>query len=164
MSAVLNADERLALIDTYEAGIEVLEAAFNSAPADALHFHPAPGEWSNQQVVCHCADTEMLGAVRARMIAAENGAVVVSIDQDVWAGAFSYELLSAESALALVRATRTHTAAMLRLLPDHVWSHVGQHTESGPFPIIEWLAYYSEHLHVHANQIEENVKQFELQS
>ena len=164
MSAVLNADERLDLIDKYESGIAVLEAAFESAPTEALHFHPAPEEWSNQQVVCHCADTEMLGAIRARMVAAENEAVVVSIDQDIWAAAFSYEQLSAESALALVRATRTHTAAMLRLLPEEMWSHAGRHTEYGPFPIIEWLAYYSEHLHVHAAQIEENVKQFELQS
>jgi hypothetical protein len=161
---VLTASERARLIDTYESGISALEDAFRGAPGGALHFKPEAGEWTNQEIVCHCADAEILGAVRVRMLAAEREAVLVAIDQDVWANTFNYESLSAESALALVRATRTHTAAILRLLPEAVWSNVGRHTETGPYSIGEWLSYWADHLHVHAGQIRQNVSHFESQS
>ena len=161
MTTQLTAGDRSQLIDSYESGISALEDAFRNAPDAALHFRPQPGEWSNQEIVCHCADAEILGAVRVRMLAAEKEAVLVAIDQDVWANAFHYESLSAENALALVRATRTHTAAILRLLPDAVWSNVGRHTETGPYSIGEWLSYWANHLDVHAEQIRQNVIQFE---
>jgi hypothetical protein len=161
---VLTASERAQLIDTYESGISALVEAFRDAPDEALHFKPEPGEWSNQEIVCHCADAEILGAVRVRMLTAEREAVLVAIDQDVWANTFNYESLSAESALALVRATRIHTAAILRLLPEAVWSNVGRHTETGPYSIEEWLSYWANHLHVHAEQIRHNVSLFESQA
>ena len=161
MTIVLTEAERAQLIDQYESGIVALEEAFRNAPVEALHFHQQPGEWSNQEIVCHCADAEILGGVRVRMLAAEREALLVSIDQDVWANTFAYESLSAETALTLVRATRTHTAAILRLLPEQVWSNVGRHTETGPYSIGEWLTYWADHLHVHAEQIRQNVSQFE---
>jgi hypothetical protein len=161
MTTALTAAEREVYIATYVQGIDELEAAYSESPAEALHHKPAPHEWSIQEIVCHCADAEIVGAVRVRMLAAEPEPVLQAIDQDLWAQAFSYESLSSVSALALVRAVRSHTASILRSLPEEVWTKVGTHTEIGPYAITTWLTYWADHLHVHAEQIRANVRDFE---
>jgi hypothetical protein len=87
--------------------------------------------------------------------------VLQAVDQDLWAEVFRYENLPADSALALVRATRLHTAAILRSLPEETWSKVGMHTETGPYSIITWLTYWADHLHVHAEQIRANLRAYQ---
>jgi len=54
----LTRSERERLIQQYADGPARLTAALATVPAEALHWRPAPGEWSAHEIVCHCADSE----------------------------------------------------------------------------------------------------------
>lgn len=149
--------ERQRLIEQYAEGPERLHAALAAAPAEALTWRPAPGEWSIHEIVCHCADAEALIASRIRMLVVEREPLLVAIDQDAWTASLGYHDLPLAPALAAVQATRAHTAAELRRLPDGAWSREGRHTESGRYRATDWLRIYAPHLHDHARQIEANV-------
>ena len=153
----MDVNERRRLIEQYAAGPTRLGAALASVPAEALTWRPAPAAWSAHEIVCHCADAEALVATRIRMLAVEREPLIVGIDQDAWTAALDYHGLPLAPALAAVAATRAHTAAQLRRLPDAAWTREGRHTESGRYGATDWLRIYAPHLHDHARQIEENV-------
>jgi hypothetical protein len=150
--------ERQQRIDIYERGALRLHDALNLVPDEAVQWRPAPGKWSAHEVVCHCADSEMNGALRLRYLLAENDPVIVGYDQDGWARVLDYHSRPLEPALAVVEAVRAHTTDLLRSLPDAAWARAGRHTESGPYTAETWLRIYSDHLEGHARQIERNVE------
>ena len=43
-----------------------LHDALNLVPDEAVKWRPSPGKWSVHEIVCHCADSEMNGAIRLR--------------------------------------------------------------------------------------------------
>jgi hypothetical protein len=150
--------ERQQRISQYERGAERLHGALNLVPDEAVQWRPAPGKWSAHEVVCHCADSEMNGAVRLRYVLAEKDPLLMGYDQDAWARIFDYHARPLESALAVVEAVRAHTTALLRALPEEAWSRAGRHSESGPYSVDNWLRIYSDHLEGHARQIERNLE------
>ena len=149
--------ERRRLIQQYAEGPARLRAAFAAAPAEALTWWPAPGEWSVHEIVCHCADAEALVATRIRMLVAEREPLIVGIDQDAWTATLDYHGLPLQPALAAVEATRAHTVGELRRLPEAAWAREGRHTETGRYAATDWLRIYAPHLHDHARQIDDNV-------
>jgi len=153
----LTRSEREQLIQRYADGPACLEAALASVPAIARQWRPARGEWSAQEVVCHCADSETNAAARIRYLFCEPDPLVLSYDERAWAVALDYHGHPLEPALATVRAVRAHTTALLRRLPDEAWGRVGRHTASGRYTAENWLRIYAEHLESHARQIEANV-------
>jgi hypothetical protein len=154
----MNAAERRQRVDQYERGAHRLHEALQKVPDEAVKWRPAPGKWSAHEVVCHCADSEMNGALRLRYVLAEKDPVIMGYDQDEWARVFDYHSRPLERALAVVEAVRAHTAALLRTLPDEAWARAGRHSESGPYSAETWLRIYSDHLEGHARQIERNLE------
>ena len=146
--------ERAALVDRYALGPSLLRAAFAAVPEAARSFRSAPGRWSPRQVVGHCADAEMIAAVRIRFVLAEEHPVLVGYDQDRWAERLPYEEQPPEVALAVVDAVCAHTAALLRRLPDAAWEREAAHSESGRTTAEDWLRAEAGHLAGHAGQIE----------
>jgi hypothetical protein len=129
-------------------------------PPEAIHWRPAPGDWSAHEVVCHTADSETNAYARIRFVVAEDHPTIQGYDQEHWVSALDYPALPAESAMAAVEAVRGHTATLIRRLPDAAWRRAGTHSESGPYSGDDWLRIYSAHLEDHARQIEENVASF----
>lgn len=152
--------EREQLIRRYADGPRLLRAALARVPAEALKWRPAERKWSVHEVVCHCADSETNAAMRIRYVVGESDPAIVGYDQDRWAVAFDYHSLPLEPSLAQVEAVRAYTAALLSRLPDAAWSRAGTHTESGRYTAEDWLKIYSDHLEIHARQIERNVAAF----
>src|SRR5262245_52221634 len=152
--------ERSGLVAQYAAGAARLAAAFAAVPQEALHWRPAPGEWSAHEVVCHTADSETNAYARIRLLVAHDEAVLQGYDQEHWVTALDYASQSAASALAAVEAVRTHTAALIRRLPEAAWRRTGTHSESGPYSGDDWLRIYGAHLEDHARQIEASVASF----
>jgi DinB family protein len=148
---------RAALIARYADGPRLLTEALATVPAEALQWRPAPAEWSAHEVVVHCADSETQAASRIRVLVCEKEPVIQGYDQELWARELDYHAQPLDVALATVVAVRTHTAALLRRLPDPAWARVGRHTESGRYAAEDWLAIYAEHLEGHARQIADNV-------
>ena len=149
--------ERTAAIRRYAAGPSRLRAALRRVPAPALHWRPAPGEWSAHEVVLHCADSESNAHMRLRYVLAEKDPLIVGYDQAEWARALAYARRPLAPALATVVAVRANTAPLLRALPESAWSRSGRHTEMGTYTVEGWLGVYAEHLEVHARQIEANL-------
>jgi hypothetical protein len=150
----LSAAEREKLIQQYADGPRRLREALATVPAEALAWRPAPGEWSAHEVVCQCADSETNAAARIRYLIAEKEPRIVGYDQEEWARALDYAGHPIEPALATVDAVRAHTTALIRRVPDAAWNRRGEHSESGAYSALDWLAIYADHLEVHARQIE----------
>ena len=151
------AAEKVTLIQKYEAGPSVLNAALAAVPKEAMHFRPTPRDWSVHEIVLHCGDSETVASSRIRMVVAEPEPLVVGYDQEHWAVRFDYHALPLEPALAAIAATRANTASLLRTLPDETWERAGRHTDSGHYTAEDWLRIYAVHLHDHADQIAANV-------
>jgi hypothetical protein len=126
----------------------------------ALTWRPAPREWSAHEVVCHCADSETNAYARIRYLIAEPEPLVVDYNEAQWAVTFDYHAHPLDLALATVDAVRASTTALLRRVPESVWSRVGRHTVAGRYSAEDWLRIYAAHLDDHASQIEANVAAF----
>ena len=147
--------ERDELFTRYEAGPALLREAWNSAPAPARQWRPAPGKWSPHEVVVHCADSETNSAMRIRYLAGEVSPLIVGYDQDRWATTLDYHGFPVELSLRQIDAVRAWTAAFIRALPASAWERSGRHTEyEQPYTAEQWLRTYAEHLEIHARQIE----------
>ena len=149
--------ERKTAIRRYAAGPSRLRAALRRVPRPALHWRPAPAEWSAHEVVLHCADSESNAHMRLRYVLAEKDPLIVGYDQAEWARALAYARRPLAPALATVVAVRANTVPLLRALPEAAWSRSARHTEMGPYTVEGWLGLYAEHLEVHARQIEANL-------
>jgi hypothetical protein len=153
-----DAAEREALIRRYEDGPRKLRAALARVPAEAMQWRPGEGKWSAHEVGIHCADSETNAAARIRFLATEKDPLIQGYDEADWARKLDYHALPLEPALAAVDAVRANTAALLRRLPESVWSNEGRHSHSGKFSGERWLEVYAEHLEKHSRQVERNLE------
>lgn len=148
------------LSSNYEQGPAVLFAALAEAPEFARKWRPNPDSWSIHEIICHCADSETYAATRLRLLLAEPEPLIVGYDQVNWTAFFDYHSLPLEPSLAAVNAVRANTAPLVHNLTADDLRKVGRHTESGPYGIHDWLRTYGFHLHDHAEQIRENLNQW----
>jgi DinB superfamily len=148
------------LIQRYEDGPGLLEAALAEVPREALQWRPAPGKWSVHEVVCHCADSESNSATRIRYLVGEDAAAIQGYDQDRWAQRFGYHAMPLDLALDQVVMVRRWTTDFIRRLPDAAWARSGTHSEmpGTTYTAAMWLEIYAEHLEVHARQIRRNLE------
>ena len=153
-----DAAQREAFIRRYEDGPRKLRAALAKVPAEAMKWRPGENKWSAHEIAVHCADSETNAAARIRFLATEPNALIQGYDEADWARKLDYHALPIEPALAAVDAVRANTAALLRRLPESVWSSVGRHTHSGTFSAERWLEVYAEHLEKHSRQVERNLE------
>jgi len=61
-----------------------LERLLKGVSAAKLRKRPAPNKWSIAEIICHLADSELVGAVRMRLILGAPGTPITPFDQDVW--------------------------------------------------------------------------------
>jgi len=153
----LTESERRQLIDRYAEGPERLRSAIEAVPEEARKWRPAPGKWSAHEIVCHCADSETVAAMRIRFVLCEADPLLHAYDQAAWAQALDYHAAPLSPSLETVRAIHAHTAEMLRRPPEEAWAKRGRHSESGPYGAEDWLKIYAEHVHKHSAQIDRNL-------
>jgi hypothetical protein len=149
----LSTEERLRLIESYEAGYGDVLAALEGITDDEWDAREAPGEWCPREVVHHLGDSEMDGAGRIRMIVAEREPRLTGWDADRWAALLYSEQRPVVASLAGFKGAREATLPLLRLLTDEQWRRVGQHSEFGAMSGDDWLAFYGLHAQDHAAQI-----------
>lgn len=156
--------EREDYIEKYRTAFDEFEAALSSIPKEAWLFKPAPKEWSVHQVIVHLADSETNSYLRARRMIAEPGQMLMAYDQDVWADNLDYHNQNTDDALAVTRLVRKMTYALIRDLPDQVWSNTAKHPEyDEPYPFEKWLRIYANHPREHAKQITDNYRTWKEQ-
>ncbi|MBA2459981.1 MAG: DinB family protein, partial [Gemmatimonadales bacterium] len=91
-----------------------IEARVRGLADPVLRRAEAPGKWSVIEVLQHLADTEMVYAVRGRLVLSEDRPPLQAYDQDRWATLFNYRETSCELALAQLRAVRAANLALWR--------------------------------------------------
>jgi hypothetical protein len=114
----------------------------------------APGKWSAVAVVQHLADSELILAVRARLILSEERPPIQGFDQDLWAERFDYADASLELALGQLRALRAANLALWRRLGPADLAREGIHSERGPESLGHLLKLMAAHDLVHRRQID----------
>lgn len=143
---------RQALIAKYKDGGRVVAEALAGSTESELDARPAPGKWSAREITHHLADSEMIAAIRLRMLLAEDEAVIRSYDQKLYAGRLFYAR-PIQASLEAFQAARRSTAEILEQMTEAQWARQGTHSESGRYSPEKWLEIYAQHAHTHADQI-----------
>ena len=81
---------RKKLIGQYKDGYRIVAVALTDVTAQELDVRPAPGKWSEREVVHHLADSEMTSAIRLRLLLAQNQPQILGYDQDEFARRLHY--------------------------------------------------------------------------
>lgn len=150
-------NERAALIEKYQSSYQAVVDALGKATTAELEHRPAPGKWSAKEIVHHLADSEMMAAMRLRLVLAEEKPIIVAYDQDRFAAKFNYQSRPIESALAAFRYCHETTVEILKQLKEEDWARQAWHTESGVYTAEKWLKLYSQHALNHADQIKKAI-------
>src|SRR6266850_694327 len=148
----MDATKRKELIDQYKDGYRAVAEALVGATDEELDVRPAPGKWSAREVVHHLADSELIAAVRARLLIAVDKPQIVGFDQDEFARRLHYDR-PIDASLDAFKSARRTTAELLEKLSETEWLREGTHTEHGRYTLERWLEIYSDHAHKHAEQI-----------
>jgi hypothetical protein len=149
-------------IEEYGRGFELFVAALAECPREAWEFKPAPNEWSVHEIIIHMADSETIGAVRARKLIAEPGSTLMPYDETGWAVRLNYAKQNLEDALQTFRLARQTTYNVLKIVPDSVFEHQVFHPErvhpeyGERYTLDKWLYIYTAHIREHIGQMQKN--------
>jgi hypothetical protein len=138
-----------------EAHLAVLDALEGVTPAE-LDRRPASDCWTAREVVHHLADSETRSYLRLRTLLAADNPFIEPYDEVAWASepSLGYATRPIETSLAVLVAVRRSSLELLQTLDAAALSRVGHHPEHDrPYTLGLWLEIYSEHPHVHADQI-----------
>ncbi len=141
------------LLERFRRGAELVAVMTTGAAGAELDFSPAPGKWSVRQIVCHLADSEIVGRDRFSRVIAEDNPTIIGYDQDAWAEKLDYRKRKFSQALETFRRIRGENHELLKDQPAAAWSRTGTHNERGPVSLGDLLLIYAEHAEKHARQI-----------
>ena len=148
--------ERKENIEAYGNGVAQLEEALQQFPRKMWQWKPASNRWSIHEILIHLTDSESNAYLRARRFLAEPGQPVMAYNQDVWARQLNYHAQNPDDALALLHLVRKMTYALIRDLPDDVWSRTALHPEHANYTFERWLEIYANHIPGHIRQMQKN--------
>lgn len=115
---------------------------------------PAPGKWSNKEIIGHLCDSAMINLQRfVRCTYEEN--FKLTYEQDKLVAAQHYQEMGVESLLELWRLLNLQIARVLTLYPADRWQAKCDNSKTDvQLHTVEFLAQdYVEHLKHHLNQI-----------
>lgn len=130
-----------------------LRIALERIPADQLDRPEASGKWSTNIVLAHLADSELVGAVRTRMILAHDRPPLVPYDQDRWAEGLHYEKTEAHEALERFTVLRRANLALWERASPAELARVGVHAERGEESLEHMRRLYAGHDLAHLHQL-----------
>ncbi len=148
----MDTQRRAELIARYKDGYREVAAALDGATDEELDARPGPGTWTAREVVHHLADSEMMSAIRLRLLVAEENAAIRAYDEKEFARRLHYDRPIASSLLAF-QAARRCTGDLLDRMSEADFAKQGTHPEHGSYGVDRWLEIYAEHAHTHAGQI-----------
>jgi len=142
------------LLERFRRGPELVAVAITGAAGAELDYAPAPGKWSIRQILCHLADSEIVGVDRFRRVIAEDNPTLVVYDQEAWARNLDYSRRRISTALETFRRTRGENYELLKELTESTFQRKGTHSEQGPVTLLDLLQIYAEHAEQHARQLQ----------
>jgi hypothetical protein len=142
------------LLERYRRGPELLAMVMTGVFGEEEDFVAPPGQWSIRQIVAHLADSELVAAVRFRLVAAEDNPLLSAFDQDAWAGKLDYGRRKPKTSLETFRRIRAENYELLKDQPESAWARTGNHSERGPLTLQQLLEGMAGHAENHARQIQ----------
>lgn len=107
------------------------------------------GGWSARQILEHLFETELLFSTRMRAAIAEPGSAVLAFDQDLYSARIPTEQVQDELLLDGLAALRGINLAILRALPDAIWSQTIEHPENGTQTLERVVSVFGDHVSNH---------------
>ncbi len=141
------------LLERFRRGSELLAASTTGAAGPELDFKPAPNKWSVRQIVCHLADSEMVGAMRLRQTIAEDSPSIQWFDEKAWAEKLDYSKRKLSQAVETFRRVRSENYELLKDQPADAWSRTAIHTRDGATTLLDLLRTYAHHAENHVVQL-----------
>ncbi len=141
------------LLERFRRGAELIAVVTTGAAGAELDYCPAPGKWTVRQIVCHLADSEIVGRDRLSRVIAEENPTIIGFDQDAWAEKLDYRKRKFSQALETFRRIRGENYELLKDQPETAWPRIGTHNERGPLTLKDLLRIYADHAEGHARQI-----------
>jgi hypothetical protein len=148
-------NERQAVLESLRTDIQRLEELVGKIPPDKGSRLPSPGGWSPAMVVSHLADSELMSAVRIRLVLTRDRAPLTAYDQDFWAERFSPLEPSLEESYNRFRTLRENNLRVLESLDSEQWQRVGMHEERGEVSVAQLVELIHDHVPAHMEQIRE---------
>ncbi|MGH9656904.1 MAG: DinB family protein, partial [Bryobacteraceae bacterium] len=140
-------------MERFRRGAELVAVAVTGAAGAELDFVPSPGRWSVRQILCHIADSELVGADRFRRTIAEDNPTLIAYDQEAWARNLDYTRRRSSAALESFRRLRQENHELLKDLPASVFERPATHSERGAMTLLDLLKNYVQHAENHARQM-----------
>ena len=141
------------LLERFRRGAELLAFAMTGAAGPELDFKPGPDKWSVRQILCHLADSELVGAMRLRQVIAEDNPVLPAYDEKAWAERLDYSRRKPSHVIESFRRTRGENYELLKDLPTETFARTGAHSQRGLVTLSDLLRVYAEHAENHILQI-----------
>lgn len=139
-------------LETMESNVEVAL----SRPDLDWHLHPAAGEWSLTEVMCHLRDVEReVHQHRFHMLIEENNAFILGVSSDEWAKSRDYRSQDGPKATEQYLIARQETLALLRSLAESYWQREGRHAFFGQTSMQELVHLAVRHDELHWEQLKE---------
>jgi hypothetical protein len=110
------------------------------------------------EVVCHIADFEPISTDRICRVIALDRPTLLGADETEFARSLAYEARDFDEQMRLIEVLRSHTARILRTLPEAAFQRVGVHNEAGPMTLEQLMARVTNHLPHHIAFIREKRK------
>jgi len=141
------------LLERFRRGAELLASATIGAAGPELDFQPGEKQWSVRQIVCHLADSEAVGVMRIRQIAAEDHPTLRGFNGEEWAERLDYHKRKLSQTLETFRRLRADNHELLKDLPETAFARTGHHTEAGDMTLLDLVKSNTEHVEEHVQQI-----------
>jgi hypothetical protein len=143
------------------AALDGIRAEVNGAPAEALRWRPAPGEWCVLEVIGHLIETEQRGfAGRVREILDRPGLTLAAWDQNAVALARRDQDGDPEALLDELTRLRTAAVDLVNGLTDSDLARHGEHPTVGRLLVSDLLHEWVHHDRNHLRQMMANLQAY----
>lgn len=150
------------LLERFRRGAELVAVVSTGSAGAEWDWPPAEGKWTLRQILCHLADSEMVGSDRFRRVIAEDNPTILYYDEQAWATKLDYHRRKFSHALESFRRTRGENYELLKPLPEEIYGRTGVHSRTGPMTLKDLLLMYAEHAEGHARQIQQVREAYKL--
>ncbi len=120
---------------------------------EALHWRPAPGDWTIAETIAHLVQTEIVYGYRYRAIVANPYNPIAGYDQEAWASELPEAQRAPGELLADLDALKRINVAFLERLTSVQRARWGVHAERGPESVAALIGAIAGHDILHERQI-----------
>jgi hypothetical protein len=129
--------------------------------SDAMHYKPAPDQWSAHEIICHLVDVERL-VFRQRLarLLAEDNPHFPDIDHKKWPEEHQYARQDPERMLQQFLTERGETTELAESVAEEKWALQGNHEKRGPMSFADVVKHALDHTRRHVRQIQQTLEAY----